>query len=393
MLIFCVFVVFGILTLFTDAQYTTTVLAGTGTQGYSGDNEPAVSAKVNIATGAWVDTNGVTFFVDYSAYVVRQVNKAGIISTIGGTGGLSIATSGGDFTDIDLYNPWGLAGDSTHLYVSDSYHIWKYTRSNGLGSILAGTGTLGVSGNGGPAASSDVNRPEGLWLTTGNVLYIAEYGSNLVRKITLSNNIISTVAGIGTAGLGGDGESPLSTNTKLSSPSGVYVDTNGVIYIADRSNSRVRYISNGIINTFAGGGTNSASGYLATNSILSNPFDVIGDTLGNIYIVESSSIRVVDYQTNILTSYLSGITGPKGIWLDNVNTRTVIPMLAYVKTAPLYSNAVSTVTPTQALPLLLPLLLSFLLNVQLPPHLYHRPGPHPPFPQISQPLHLLLFLI
>eukprot|EP01040_Poterioochromonas_malhamensis_P008084 gene8085-biopygen1503 len=219
----------------SDAQYTTTVLAGTGTQGYSGDNEPAVSAKVNIATGAWVDTNGVTFFVDYSAYVVRQVNKAGIISTIGGTGGLSIATSGGDFTDIDLYNPWGLAGDSTHLYVSDSYHIWKYTRSNGLGSILAGTGTLGVSGNGGPAASSDVNRPEGLWLTTGNVLYIAEYGSNLVRKITLSNNIISTVAGIGTAGLGGDGESPLSTNTKLSSPSGVYVDTNGVIYIADRT--------------------------------------------------------------------------------------------------------------------------------------------------------------
>lgn len=224
MLIVCLFVVLGIFTKFTNAQYTTTVLAGTGAQGYSGDSGPAVSAKVNLATGAWVDTNGVTFFVDYSACVVRQIDKAGIITTIGGTSGISIATSGGDFADIDLYNPWGLAGDSSYLYVSDNYHIWQYTRSNGLGSILAGTGTLGVSGNGGPAGSSDVNRPDGLWLTTGNVLYIAEYGSNLVRKITLSSNIISTVAGTGTAGLGGDGESPLSTNTKLCSPTSIQME-------------------------------------------------------------------------------------------------------------------------------------------------------------------------
>jgi len=355
-MIFHVFVVFGLLTLlllqFGNAQYTVTPFAGTGTSGWSGDGGPATSANVYFASGVWVDTNGVTFFVDYSAYVVRKVDTSGIITTIGGTNTMTISNSGGAFTSVGLYYPWGVVGDSTYLYISDNYHIWKYTRSSGIVAILAGTGTLGVSGDGGPAASADVNKPCGLWLTTGNILYMGEYGSHLVRKITLSNNIISTVAGIGTAGNGGDGESPLSTNTKLNAPQGVYVDTNGVIFIADRNNNRIRYITSNIINTYAGGGVNTGTGFAATSSYLNSPFSVTGDSIGNIFVVEAGDkVKVVDYQTKIVSIYLSGLTSPRAIWLDRINSRSLIGMSTYVQTAPLYSNPVSaypTTDPTMA---------------------------------------------
>ncbi len=352
------FVVFGLLTLllqFVNAQYTATTFAGTGTSGWSGDGGPATSADVYFVAGVWVDTNGVTFFVDYSAYVLRKVDTSGIITTIGGTNSMTISNSGGAFTSVPLYYPWGVVGDSTYLYVSDNYHIWKYTRSTGIVSILAGTGTLGVSGDGGPAVSAEVNKPCGLWLTTGNILYLVEYGSHLVRKVTLSNNIISTVAGIGTAGNGGDGESPLSTNTKFNAPQGIYVDTNGVIFIADRNNNRIRYIQNNILNTYAGGGVNTGTGFAATSSYLNTPFAVTGDSIGNIFVVEGGDkIKVVDYQTKIVSIYLSGLISPRAIWLDRVNSRTVIGMSNFVRTAPLYSNPVSayptadpTMTPTR----------------------------------------------
>lgn len=243
MIFHVVFVVFGLLTLlvkFVHAQYSLP-LAGSGYEGWTGDGGPATSAKVSFPACVWVDTNGVTFFTDEFASVVRKVDTSGIITTIGGTGRSVISNSGGAFTSVPLFNPWGVVGDSTYLYVSDSYHIWKYTRSTGIVSILAGTGTLGVSGDGGPAAAAQVNKPYALWLTTGDVLYLAESGSNLIRMITLNSNIISTVAGSGVGSFGGDGESPTSTNTALNGPQGVYVDTNGVIFIADYNNHRSFY--------------------------------------------------------------------------------------------------------------------------------------------------------
>ena len=170
------------------AQYTTTVLAGTGTQGWTGDNGPATSANLNFVASCFVDFNSNTFLVDYSANVVRMVNPAGIITTIGGTGNAGIANTGGAFTSVQLYSPWGVNGDSNYLYVSDNYHVWKYNRATGIVAIMAGTGTQGTAGDGGPATSAQINKANGLWLTTDGTLYIAEYGNNLVRKITTAKD-------------------------------------------------------------------------------------------------------------------------------------------------------------------------------------------------------------
>eukprot|EP01040_Poterioochromonas_malhamensis_P013865 gene13865-biopygen3113 len=333
-----------------EGQYTATIFAGTGTQGNSGDNGPAALANLNQISGTWVDSNGVTFFADGGASVIRRVDTNGIITTIGGTGTSSVSNAGGAFTSVALSKPWGIAGDSTFLYISDNYHIWKYERSSGIVSILAGTGTQGTAGNGGPATSAQVNQPSGLWLNSDNSLYISEYGSHLVRKIDLSTNIISTVAGGGGYGFNGDGGPAASTNTQLSYPRGVYIDTNGVIFIADFSNYRIRYIVNGIINTYAGGGpySNTADGFVGTNAFFSLPTDVKGDTMGNIYLVETSEVKVVDYAMKAVITFVTGLNTPRGIWLDKLNSRTVIGMKKYVKVAPLYVNptASPTTTPT-----------------------------------------------
>eukprot|EP01040_Poterioochromonas_malhamensis_P003579 gene3581-biopygen532 len=341
----------ALISKYVDGQYTLTVFAGTGTVGNSGDNVPATSAKINKAAGIWVDSNGVTFFADNGASVIRRVGTDGIITTIGGTGTSSISNSGGAFTSVALSNPWGIVGDSSFLYISDDYHIWKYQQSSGIVSILAGTGSQGTAGNGGPATSAQIYQARGLWLNSDNSLYFAEYGSQLVRKINLSTNIISTVAGgggTGNSGNIGDGGPAASTNTKFTFPYGIYIDTNGVIFIAA---TRIRYIVNGIINTYAGGGpgSNTADGFIGTNAYFNTPVDVKGDTMGNIFVVEGSKVRVVDYSTKAVTTYLSsGVGGGRGIWLDNLNGRSMIAMQGYVKTTLSFVNPVPTASPTTA---------------------------------------------
>eukprot|EP01040_Poterioochromonas_malhamensis_P012343 gene12343-biopygen2622 len=347
----CILIVLALLAFISkpvQGQYTATIFAGTGTQGNSGDNGPAAFANLNQISGTWVDSNGVTFFADGGASVIRRVDTNGIITTIGGTGTSSKSNAGGAFTSVALYKPWGIAGDSTFLYISDNYHIWKYERASGIVSILAGTGTEGTAGNGGPATSAQVNQPSGLWLNSDNSLYISEYGSHLVRKIDLSTNIISTVAGGGGYGFNGDGGPAASTNTQLSYPRGVYIDTNGVIFIADFSNYRIRYIVNGIINTYAGGGpySNTADGFVGTNAFFSLPTDVKGDTMGNIYLVETSEVKVVDYAMKAVITFVTGLNTPRGIWLDKLNSRTV--PTAQPSESPTIKTQVPSESPTHA---------------------------------------------
>ncbi len=343
----CILIVVALLALISKnafGQSTVTIFAGTGTAGNSGDNGPSTSAKIGQVTGTWVDSNAVTFFADNSASVVRRVGTDGIITTIGGNGTTSISNSGGAFTSVALSNPWGIVGDSSFLYISDDYHIWKYQRSSGIVSILAGDGTQGTAGNGGPATSAQVKQPRGLWLNSDNSLYFAEYGNYLVRKINLSTNIISTVAGGGGFGNGGDGGPAASTNTMLTFTNGVYIDTNGVIFI---TSSKIRYIVNGIINTYAGGGpsSNAADGFVGTNAYFNSIFDVKGDTMGNIFVLENSRARKVDYSTKAVTTYLSGFFNARSIWLDSGNG-WMIGMSRFVKTT--FVNPFTTVSPTTA---------------------------------------------
>jgi len=157
---------------------------------------------------------------------------------------------------------------------------------------LAGNGTAGFSGDGGPATAAKLNGPTDIFEDASGNFYIADRNNNRVRKINTSG-IISTIAGTGAAGYTGDGG--LATLAKLSHPNGVVVDASGNVYIADESNNVIRMINTaGIISTIAGNGTAgfSGDGGAATLCQFNDPQAVATDATGNIYIADNTNSRV-----------------------------------------------------------------------------------------------------
>ena len=161
---------------------------------------------------------------------------------------------------------------------------------------------------------------------------------------------MNLVAGSYQNGFGGDGGPATSSNVKLSSPLSVYVHTNGVLYIADNYIGRVRYIVSGIINTFAGGGSDFSSGQAATSTRLS-VYDVKGDSLGNIYINEYDDIRVATANgSRVIEDYIPGIPFSNCIYIDERSSKIFIGDY-YILSADLY-RIVPSSSPTSSSTLL-----------------------------------------
>src|ERR1019366_5844726 len=185
------------------------------------------------------------YIADSANQAVRMVNAAtGIIQTIAGIGGLpGYSGDGGPAAQALLNNPDGVAFDGDHtLYISDTGNnvIRKVNLSTGIITTVAGTGTAGFSGDGGPAISGQLNYPWGITLGGDGSLYIAELSNNRVRKVS-PTGVISTVVGTGTRGYGGD--SGPATLAQLNVPASVLVDVAGNLYVADSGNQLVRKVS------------------------------------------------------------------------------------------------------------------------------------------------------
>ena len=165
----------------------------------------------------------------------------GTISTIAGTDSSGYSGDGGAATSASLYNPSGVALDTAgNIYIADrdNHRIRKVSVADGTISTIAGTGSSGFSGDGGAATSADLYYPSGVALDTAGNIYIADRNNNRIRKVSVADGTISTIAGTGSSGYSGDGGA--ATSARLSSPSGVALDTAGNIYIADGSNHRIR---------------------------------------------------------------------------------------------------------------------------------------------------------
>jgi trimeric autotransporter adhesin len=175
-------------------------------------------------------------------------------------------------------------------YIADSYssHIFKVSASGTL-TVLAGNGTFGYSGDGGPATSAALNRPQGVALDGSGNIFIADTDNSVIREVVATTGIIQTVAGSGTAAYGGDGGP--ATSAALNSPSGLFVDSSGNIFIADTDNSVIREVlaASGNIQTVAGNGTAGYSGDAgpATSAELDEPEGVFVDASGNIFIADT----------------------------------------------------------------------------------------------------------
>ena len=187
---------------------------------------------------------------------------------------------------------------------------------NNLITTVAGKGSATYSGDNGPATNANIYNPEGLAFDAAGNLYIADHENHRIRKVA-TNGIITTVAGNGTGGYLGDGVA--ATSTSLYAPAGVSFDSAGNLFIADQGNSRIRKVAtNGIITTVAGNGTNgfAGDGGAATNAKLNNPYDVRPDPAGRLFLSDSSNYRLRRVDTNGVITTLTTGGYPLGLALD-----------------------------------------------------------------------------
>ena len=266
-------------------------VAGNGTWGFSGDKAPAIFAQFNYPYDVAVDSMGNLFIADYLNNRIRKVSPYGIITTIAGTGTPGYGGDGGPATSAYLHAPYGVAVDTAgNLFIADSNNerIRKVT-PEGVISTVAGTGARGFGGDGGPATSAQFYTPRGIAVDTTGNLFIADINNNRIRKVT-PGGVISTVAGNGVRGFGGDGGP--ATSALLNFPLGVAVDTAGYLFIADSDNNRIRRVTpGGIIATIAGNGVRGfgGDGDQATAAYLNAPIGLAVDAEGNLYIADAGN--------------------------------------------------------------------------------------------------------
>jgi uncharacterized protein (TIGR03437 family) len=243
-----------------------------------GDGGLAALAQIGIIQGVAADHRGNLYLSDTDHHRVRKVSPSGIIATIAGTGTAGFSGDGGPAISAQLNLPYGVAVDyAGYVYIADlGNNRVRRVAPDGTISTVAGTGDAGYSGDGGPAVQARLHTPRNVAVDASGVLYIAEFEGHRVRRVG-SDGTIATVAGTGIAGFRGDGGPAAAA--QLGYPAGLALDGSGALYIADSQNNRIRKVANGVIVTALGGVPGTA---------LSTPIAVAVDPAGNLYVADAS---------------------------------------------------------------------------------------------------------
>lgn len=231
-------------------------IAGNGQSGVSLDGLPATETPLGRPRSVFVDSVGNVYFSDTQLHLVRVIDAvSATISTVAGSGfGGFYAGDGGPATEASLYNPRGIFIDRHgNLYIADGWNhvVRRVDATTGIIESVAGDGLPGFSGNTFPATESSLNNPSGVFVDREGHLYIADLNNNRVRRVDAQSGVMSTVAGGLFQGFSGDGGP--ATRASLNGPISVFLDRGGNMFIADAGNLRIRRVDrNGIINTVAG---------------------------------------------------------------------------------------------------------------------------------------------
>ena len=261
-------------------------------------------AEISVASGLAVDGAGNLYVAVPTKNVVRKVSSDGDVTTVAGNGSEGYSGDGGPAVAAQLHAPYGVAVDGAgNLWIADMYNM-RIRKVAGDGVITTIHGQVYYFGDGGPATAAMLSSPSGVAVDGAGSLYIADSLNNAVRKVT-ADGIITTVVGNGQQGYSGDGGP--AAGAQVNTPKGVAVDAAGNLYVADTGNNRIRRVApDGAIVTVAGTGDGEIQG----------PEDVAVDAAGNLYVTDSgnNSVRKVTPDGTIVT--VCSLNGTHGVALD-----------------------------------------------------------------------------
>ncbi len=289
-----------------QAPATIATVAGNGVDGYDGDGGPATSAAIDHPRGIAALPDGGFVFASPFLPAVRRVGADGRITTVAGTGVAGFSGDGGPATaaQLNLVHGVALLPDGSLVLADTSNHRIRRVAPNGTITTVAGTGTFGFSGDGGPATGAQIAAPRGIaTLPDGSILF-PDSGNHCVRLISTAG-IITTVAGSGTAGFSGDGGP--ATSAELNLPFSVSPLASGGFLVADAGNSRIRRVAaDGTITTVA-----SAAGFNSPHAVAALPDGgfLVADTNNN-RVVRVSASGTMTTVAGTGTAGFSGDGGP-----------------------------------------------------------------------------------
>jgi type IX secretion system substrate protein/carboxypeptidase family protein len=308
-------------------------VAGTGVAGYSGDGGPASAAQMNRPVVIAFDVIGNMYIADAGGNRIRKIDPFGIITTVAGNGVAGFSGDGGPATAANLNRPEFVRVDAAaNIYISDmsNYRLRKVNVA-GIITTIAGNGSPGATGDGGPATAASISPADVAFDTKGNLL-VCDYDGNRVRRIDASG-IITSIVGNGSPTYAGDGGP--ATAASIHGPCTLCFDLTGNLLIADWWNYVVRKIdTSGVITTIAGTGVSGYSGDNgpATSAQLSSPDGLITDSSGNIFISDQGNYRIREIVVPIPFTGISGKAlfpgvayyGDVKVWLIKYDPATLI---------------------------------------------------------------------
>jgi sugar lactone lactonase YvrE len=305
-----------------DRKGRLTLIAGTGEGGFGGDGGPATEARLFAPHDLAFDSKGALLIADTYNHRIRRIDRHGTITTVAGDGKAAYSGDGGPATQASLNTPQGVAFDGEGaLLIADTFnHVVRRVDRDGKIATFAGT-VPGHGGDGGDAKKAQINLTMAVAVAPDGAVYISDAANSRIRRVS-PDGLIQTVVGYGPAqdtyggGFAGDGGPP--DKAKIFSATDLKFDAAGALYISDSGNNRIRLIRAGVITTVAGSGRQGlgGDGGKALEAELNTPQKIAVAKDGSMFVADRANHRVRKVDTRGVIITIAGTGKTMGMIFD-----------------------------------------------------------------------------